>query len=477
MVVFRGPFHFSWDSAGLHAPVVNPSANVLMPDGILETMRRPLAEQWRRDKYRFENGWAPVAYFAWQDKSPDYFAHFARWSATTGKARLALLDNESPNVVPLFQTLLHRRSLMETFHRQIDLYPSQIRTYSQVNNPLVEPVFREYIITALSDPNHNDWSRNNTEGAVHSAIFQRIGLEGINQEDFAAWVASLPLPASSINLALRTIRLRSDEPLTFADQLQQTAGRGVLIETELTLDDLVNWFAENPEGNLHEFLEEQEENISVTDMSGTSRHRVTFSSFDLFDDGMFMDEMTHEQWTGLPSSFVRALLWSDTPEGDPQVRELIRRMWKHESTLSIVESAIIAKYGAINLRRGDQHATNIGSVHLPEYILDLYLLPEDAEEEETPRVRVGRNEMTLTLALCESPKAGEILERWLDVVGPAARPRIERSLEIWNTRNTLRQMRMEFFQDLVAGRIGPDDLLLPQPAWVWIDGEYVQGER
>jgi hypothetical protein len=33
---------------------------------------------------------------------------------------------------------------------------------------------------------------------------------------------------------------------------------------------------------------------------------------------------------------------------------------------------------------------------------------------------------------------------------------------------------MSVFEDLIAGRIIPDDLLLPQPSWVWKDGQYVQ---
>jgi len=471
----QGTFSFAWDWQGnsqQRPPTVRP--NVLLPVDIQESMRRPLAEQWRTNKYRYERGWAPVAYFSWQHKSPDYFADFARWSAITGKARIALLDNEAPSTAALFRTLLHRRGLEHGLTWRTHLYPDQITFYSRVNNPLVEAEMREYIITALSDPRHTDSSRSRVEQAVIGAIFQRINRENIDRDELAAWIASLPLPASSRNLALRTLRLRGDDTLTFADQLQQAAGQRVLIETELTLDDVYNWFAENPDGRFPQFLEEQDEHILVSDMSDRGRfgHIPGFAIIDGMHGEMLVrqDSMDFGPSVagGLPHWFTLALLRSDTPEGNPQIRELIKQIWIRDGFL--VERALIQEYG-INPQWNAHSLADIGSLHLPEYILDLYL---STEWEHPLEWRQHNTDMASLLALCESPKAGTILERWLGEASTTARPRIERSLEIWNTRNTLRQMRMEFFQDLVAGRIGPDDLLLPQPPWVWVDGEYVQ---
>ena len=474
-------FSFAWDFVGsIQNRFPSVASDVLIPADIQESMRRPLTEQWRRDKYRFANGWAPVAYFSGQHKSPDYFAGFARWSATTNKARIELLNNEAPGTAALFRTLLHRRGLEHgPFTWQTYLYANQIAFHSLVNNPLVEGEMREYIIAALSDPHHDDHTRRSVEAAVVNAIFDRVNRrDDIDRDELAAWVASLPLPATSRNLALRTIRLRSNEPLTFADQLQRVAGQRVLIETELTLDDVAKWFAEHPEGHLQQFLEEQDENISVSDMSDRMRHEH-FPSFSMVDGEMIVSQMDFGQHGlhvagALPNWVVLALLRSDTPEGDPQVRELIRRFFMNINTFSMVEQAIVTEFGAVDLRR-IEHTANVGSIHLPEYILDLYLCPEWSE---MIRANWGdRSGVASTLALCESPKAGEILERWVSETSLATRPRVERCLEIWRTRYALRQMRMEFFQDLIAGRLGPDDLLLPQPPWVWIDGEYVQAER
>ena len=488
-------FQFDWSAPRM--PRVPDS--VLIPADINETMRQPLVEQWRKNKYRFELGWAPVVYFSWQNKSPDYFAEFARWSATTGKARIALLDNEAPGTAALFRTLLYRRDITETFHRQIDLYAGQIRNLSPVNNPLVETTLREYIVKALSDPLHTETTRRDVQSAVASMIFQRIDRDTIDKEEFAAWVASLPIPASTRSLALRRLRLRSDEPLTFADLLQQNASQGVLIETELTLEDVIHWFDENPEGDLFTFLKEQEENISASDMSERMQRRMMPGS-GFFGTEIFMGDVTNlEPWGGFPGLFVLTLLRLDTPEGDPPIRELIRRMWMDTRTTHLVESVIASEYGSSPLRMDwrSAFAAHVGSTHVPEHFLDWYLSPEAVFEREvvvsgrieTVRHRRGMGiPMASTLALCESPKAGEILEQWVEEVRTAERPedaipggitlraQIERCLEIWQTRNALRQMKIEIFQDLVAGRIGPDDLLLPQPPWVWVDGEYVQRE-
>jgi len=120
--------------------------------------------------------------------------------------------------------------------------------------------------------------------------------------------------------------------------------------------------------------------------------------------------------------------------------------------------------------RGERsfYSNRRGPNDLPDYILDLFL-PEEGGAFPTVEWSSG-------LAECDSPKASEILERWSKEASVVAKPRIERSLEIWKTRSALRQKKMEFYREIIAGRMHPDDLLLPQPPWVWKDGQYVQAE-
>ena len=468
--------HNSHGGIVVSQPIVLSS--LLIPDGIENTMRKPVAEQWKKNKYRIDTGWAPVAYFSWKDKSPDYFADFARFSATTQEARISLLENESPLTVPLFKTLLHRRSLSECLPQQIHLYPGQIDAYSLVDNPLVESTMREYIVRALSDPKHNEHSREKVEQAVMSAIFHRIARENVDKEELDSWVASLPLPVSSRNHAQRFLRLRSQEFMTFADQLQQAAGQQSLVETELTLDEVLKWFAENPEGDLTLFLSEHEADITV---SGRLESRRPYYQY--YDAGMsgFGDEQyvyaseNRNAFGSLPQWFVLALLKSDTPEGNPQVRDLIRRIWTRNT--NVVEGVFIHKYGGgdgVSFSRNMGGDFRGGSDHLPDYILDLYLL-DKKEQPDAPQQPRSNWSLAPIFAWCDSPKASEILEKWVaESEGKPSRPQLERWLDVWRTRSALKQRKMEVFRDMVAHRINPDDLLMPQAPWVWKDGQYVR---
>ena len=448
---------------------------LLMPAGIEETMRKPVAEQWKRNKFRFPNGWAPVAYFSWKGKSPDYFADFARFSAVTNEARLPMLENESLLTVALFRTLLHRREYWEYFNDlRVNLYPGRINTYSLVNNPLTEPEMREYIVKALSDPKHTELSRRELERSVMGAIYLRMDRPDIDRDELASWIASLPLPASSKSRAQRFLRFRPHEAMSFADQLQHAAGRQALIDTELTLADVFQWFAENPEGNVVQFLAELHEDMMVSE--GEPRDMMFLRS-GLWNTPTAIGRVddSESRWGNLPQWFVLALLRSDTAEGNPQIRDLIRHLWKHDR--STLEEVIVNEYGGL-LRplqpRRETFETGIAS-NVPDYILDLYF-HEGEVVPSGPQMMVSGFSFASVLATCDSPKAGLILEKWVaGSEGTAMRPQLERLLETYRARSALRQRKMEVFRDLAAGRVHPDDLLWQQSPWVWKDGEYVQG--
>ena len=450
------------------------AGDILLPK-LGDEMRKALTEQWRKNKYRYESGWAPVAYFSHVDRSPDYFADFARYSAVTHNARLELLGNKDPKAAALFKTLLHRRSGSDLMNPRETLYAIPIEIFSRVDNPRAEPEFRQYVVAALSDPNHDDTTRELTNRAVFNAIMTRIYHPDTDKDELAAWVSSLPLKPTSKNLALRMIRIRGDNAKTFADRLQQAASHQVLIETELTLDDVVKWFEENPKKGLVEFLGEHEDAITVSDVFdnknmnfGTFSVPITsFAELETIAPGTVIETQQYAIWGDLPKCFIRALLRSDTPEGDPKIRALIRQLWG--TSLHYVAQAVQSEYGMVNpLRYGDSF-NDTGSANLPDYLLDLC---------ENIGIQPGNDGFGLstTLALCDSPKAGALLEKWAAEVHTSAKPQFQRCLEIWRTRNVLRQKKKELYHDLVADRITPDDLLLKQPPWVWKDGRYVQGE-
>lgn len=448
-----------------------------------ETVRVPLAEQWKKNRFRYENGWAPLAYLAWTEKSPGYFDDFARYSATSNNGRIPLLGNDDPRAAALFRTLLHRRGLSTWLTPRFLCYATPIEIFAGVGNPRTEADFREYVVTALSDPDHNDTSRELLNRAVFNAIYYyRIRNKNIDKGELAQWVSSLSLNPPTKNLALRLIRIHDIEVKTFADRLQQAAGQQALIETELTLDEVTKWFAEHPDQGLFRFLADHEESITVsgvfqhenlsfstallsTSMSSTSTVNTTVAVTWNDKDEVYQYAM----WNELPSCFVLALLRSDTPEGDPKIRATIRQIWKQDQDRAYIEQAIEREYGTINPVHFAESDT--GSVNLPDYIFDL------CESVELKPIVPWHYPLVTTLALCDSARAGELLEKWHAEASESNKKQLERCLEIWRTRNELHRGKMKLFRDLVADRMKPDDLLLRQAPWVWKDGRYVQSQK
>jgi hypothetical protein len=474
---YHTTFYFNNDYGGGLLSSRYPSlpvaaSEVLLPaDNIHESMRKPLTEQWRKNRFRSECGWAPIAYYSWKDKSPDYFAPFARYVAATNHAQQVLLENEAPGMAALFKTLLYRWDHYgtELFMNKIDIYPEKIWAYRNIDNPRVEAEMREYIAMALSDPTHNDSTRAAAEQAAVVAIVSRKDRKDMDRDDLIDWTASLPLSALSKNYALRTLRIRNDENLTFSDRLQQTVEGYSLVETELTLDDVVQWFADHPDDGIGKFLEEQEDNISASGVfSQTSYYDYDLSGFVSSSANFNYGKREPVQ---LPQGIVMALLRSDTPEGNPKIHHVIRQIAKHD--VSVVVMAIRSVYGEGAVQQGRYDAdvkpyldVVFGSMYLPDYILDMC-----AELSEEKDFRTGWDStFAPMLMMCDSPKAGEILEKW----SSDAPANVRRSWEIWRTRQAFHQRKLEVFEEIVAGRMSPDELLLSVKPWIWKEGRYVQ---
>ncbi len=283
----------------------------------------------------------------------------------------------------------------------------------------------------------------------------------------AGWVSTLPIKPGPKNLLLRTLQFKRNDAKSFADHLQQVAGMRALIETELTLDDVTKWFADHPDAGLGHFLAGHEETLYVSE-AFESTNGIAFMVNDVrMDDGSVVME-NYSAWVDLPVCVVRALLRcdGDTPEGAPATRAAIKQICT--TSQSIVEQAIQAEYGGVDLNwRRHADFSGASSIHLPEYLFDLIeKMPHFSDLDGFP--------MAATLALCDSPRAGDTLEKWHENADRVTKPRTERFLETWRTRNLLHKKRMEFFHDLAVGRLGPDDLLTKQPSWTWKDGRYVQ---
>ncbi len=441
-----------------------PSAEMLG-----DAMRKPLAEQWRKNRFRYANGFAPVAWYSGQDKSPAYFGDFARYVATTQNGRNEMLSNDDPRVAALFATLLHRSYDAGMFSRQKYIYPTKIRDFGGVINPRTEPIFRNYIVAAQSDPKHDDQSRREVERAVVEDMLRlRIFNDEVDKTELGHWVATLPLPPRQKSLSLGMIRARNENTATFADKLQKNAGFVTLIETDLTLEEVTAWFAAHPKSGLKDFCDEHEDRLTASYDNSSGQSMV---------QGIGAQGEAWGADAGLWVGIIRTLLQSEQAENVSEtekanIRAVVKQLWNSDAGAHVIR-AIQQEFGPSNLDsllylNSDYR---LGAAKLPDYLLDLI------EEAASLGTEYGGSlDLGSTLALCDSPRAGKILEMWLGTVSAAQKPRWERYVEIWQTRNTLRQKRLELFADLVSGQLSPDDLLLKQPAWHWKEGKYVQAE-
>ncbi|MDR2704626.1 MAG: hypothetical protein LBC02_02500, partial [Planctomycetaceae bacterium] len=78
-----------------------------------EAVRKPLAEQWKTNYYRYENGWAPLLYVSEKDCGKEYFNNMVCYFATTYNGKTELLKNQNEQVIPLFRTILYRKNFLD----------------------------------------------------------------------------------------------------------------------------------------------------------------------------------------------------------------------------------------------------------------------------------------------------------------------------------------------------------------------------
>lgn len=417
---------------------------------------RPLTEQWQSAPWRLEDGWAPVAYIAGINGNPEYFNNFARYSATTHNTRLELLRNNNDRVVPLFRTLLYRRGTMNMLTQKEYLFSSPIRLYGQVDNPKTEPLFRQFVVEALSYPKLSEKTREELNWYVVNAVFTRTRFKDVDCGELADWAATLPLKPTIRDALVRSILFRGRSPKTFAEQIQATTDYHILIDTDLTIEDMADWLKEHPAASLLDYLEAREDRIQVEYLR---ENKNTFS----VQYAAGWDNSVSTSFSGVvsdvPSSeyVVRALLKTDSPES----RSVVGRIWRTDE--AFVARLIALHYGFRVVDLSD--ANYLQTIDLPEYLLDLF--------DRSVSTWVIENSLAPGLSLCESAKAGKLLEKWAGSDGKEIGPQTHKALEVWRIRDSIRRRHMELFEDLITEKIRPDDLLIPTPPWIWKDGRYV----
>jgi hypothetical protein len=92
---------------------------------------------------------------------------------------------------------------------------------------------------------------------------------------------------------------------------------------------------------------------------------------------------------------------------------------------------------------------------------------------------VTRQRAAGLLARIDTEAAWKLLDQWAkkdpeDGVRQAAQAQLKKRLQRQQEAEEKAKRGAQQFADLVSGKIRPDDLLPPQPAWVWDGKRYVE---
>jgi hypothetical protein len=444
-------YEINTDYAGIsngEGPLIDAAIRLMS-----EAIQKPLIEQWKTNHYRDENAWTPLLYIAKTNHNAEYFNEFVRQYSVTHNGLFELLENQNEQVIPLFKTLLYQNTISTIINRDHDRYARIISFYHGVKNPLLEPVFREYIAHVLSEPKLLNTQRKALNQVVTEVILNRISRENIDKNELAVWVASLPLPQLSKDYFIQNIRWKSGEPKSFSNFLDEAASRfHYSVATKMTVDEVNRWFAENPNRTLEEFYETFAENFVITQTSDrpTRRYATTIS-----------DKTGEEIKYGdsLRTFLIMALLKINTPE----TQKTLKQIFKND-----IHFVLNASYQ--EFRFGITDITNLGvyfldfSREIPDFVLDVI-----ATQDEM----VGMTWAPI-LATCPSPKVEQILEKWTHTKNNAWKQIFLNPLKTWRKRKEIQEHNKEMFHNLVEEKIIPDDLLVTPNPWIWKDGKYVQ---
>ncbi|MDR2754610.1 MAG: hypothetical protein LBC20_02790 [Planctomycetaceae bacterium] len=430
-----------------------------------ETIRKPLIEQWKTNNYRDENAWTPLLYLAKTNHDAEYFNELARYFAYSHYGQLELLENQNEQVIPLFKTFLYRKQFHEIINefrnKENDRYSRMIHFYGQVNNPLLEPVFREYIVRALSDPKISASTREKLNEVVIKVISYRISWENIDQNELAVWVESLPLPHLSKDSLVQKIRIESgtisSSEIPYAPDEFYDSLMGTIICIKMTDDEITRWFTENPKGTIDDFCEQFADNF------------VRLHPNNLRQSQKGLISGTASFYCQYEKNPVRYLVSVLLEENTPETQKVIKQIFNNDTTgHKIVLEEIRNQFGVKLMSRPDIDYTNFPDLldffnELPDFVLDII----DAIDETEIRSWIP------TLTSCPSPKAEQILEKWTHTENNKGKQMSLYHLANWRKRKEIREQSKQLFYDLVDEKILPDDLAAPPTHWVWKNNQYV----
>jgi hypothetical protein len=484
-----------------------------------KTVQKPLAELWKENYRRTGREMFPLIYLSQTDRNAEYFDNFVHYSAASKIGYEELMANQDERVIPLFRTLLFQKTfpqrLVYLFKDDDDrclLDQNYISFYGQVNNPLLEPVLFEYMNHALSRPKLSDSKRNDLNWLIVGTIQARIRQEIIDEKELTTRILSLQISRSSKDLLLKGIQNKlfkkqpdekeSDEAKSFSDLLQQADASWffqqvgyssrTFIKTQKTVEDVIRWFTENPEGTLDKFLRAFENDFELgyynnsVDYRGKNPLSITTSVEDIQ-----VEKQPLHFYIGQPiyiDDFKRRLVTVLLKTNTPETQKIIKQLCNNPKDSLTVWLAIREAYptNLYDYSFTDRDANLIPnsdlvvyseiSIDCPDYIFDVLEKLQSGVIDDDIYYEKGLTQGALSsfVVYCSSPRAGQLLEKWSQTEDKEQKQGFTENLKLWHKRKEIQEQKKELFHKLVEGKILPDELLTPQSPWVWKENGYVQ---
>ncbi len=315
-----------------------------------------------------------------------------------------------------------------------------------IENKMLEPMIRERLAELLPKCGYN-----NVADVLKPFAETRLKFDGANREELIDWIEGLHIEGRYKTDALRILRKLPDS--------EETLGQSIILESPLTQKlteaSLKAWIEKNPDRMLEDLF---------VDMDPA-----------LTDDAEMLKPLLIEKVIRRNKSEAKeiiGLLWKNPDYRNEIIRTVQKICGTAEFALEydalgspkVRRVRLPGTYVDMNLAEGDFKRIK-PEKKLPEYFVALFDEPTD------PKVCVG---LPSLLADVETPEAVALLKKWSSSSSSLLKRRATESLDILSARMKLKEDRRKLFADLVAGKITPDDLLLPTKPFVWDGEKYVR---
>jgi hypothetical protein len=387
----------------------------------------------------------------------------------------AVMSLQDERVIPLFRTYLGQPQ--NIFDDPISHASRKMEQIVDIKNPLLEPIIREYFARRLPKALEQGMGHRYSSGhekLLVTLVRNRLDSDWIDKNELHHWVESLNIAGRDKSNALQLIQNASFKRVKYECEMLKTKSG-----EKFDIEKLRAWLRNHPDKPVDELID----------------------TFVPHDDILNF-------FRGVKHSFLRDLTIHDFTEAE----DLARRLWKEPADRGIVMGTAgglftqspLLEFSDRNpflfyqsVQQGERHRIDLPGRSQVFQIPGSYqsvIRSQDGKLDSTPSNRLKSlpnyfvsifSELTeaqecivpaTILKYSESSEAVTLLERWQGSENVQLKQTAEKSLSMIKSRVYLHENRRRIFNDLVSGKMTPDDILPKPEAFVWEEEKYVVRE-